>query len=357
MVAPAEVAPLRLRSQRLVGKRPRSAAEAVYWLGAVQSQEFGAACWALAQRVPHTTLASLRAAFDKGSILRTHVLRPTWHFVAPQDIRWLLMLTAPRVRAVLAYYDGQLGVDGELRTKSRKVIVRALKGGRALTRAEIGAAHQGVGITASGPLLGHLILHAEQDALVCSGPLQGKQFTYALLDERVPATPALARDEALHALAQRYFASHGPASVADFAWWSGLTMTDCRNALGAAEGLQTDGSLWWRPARAERPPGPHVHLLPNYDELTVAYKDRSATVTEDFQRRRPGWVLPSLANMVTVDGRAVGGWKRTATKTAVAVAVKALRKLTRPERDALEQRVAAYGAFHQMPATLTLVQP
>ena len=361
-MTPAEIARLRLRSQRLGGNPLKTPTEAVAWLGAVQAQDFGAAKWAVAQRLRNATALDLDATFNDGRILRTHVMRPTWHFLAPADIRWLLKLTAPRVRRLLAYYDRQLGVDAARRRKSRTVIERALNDA-ALTRAEIGAAHRRARIDAGGQTLGHLLMHAELDGLICSGPLKGKQFTYALLEQRVPPADELGDDAALAELARRYFTSHGPATVPDFVWWSGLTTAQARRALDMAQrDLEPVGveekTYWLGPVAAgSRPKGPVAHLLPNFDELTVAYKDRGATVGADVMAvARTGGFL-ALSNVVVIDGQAVGPWKRVVKKNAVTITATSVRRLARAERDAVEAAADAYGSYLGLAAELRLEQP
>src|SRR5215831_20269008 len=179
-----DIASRRLQTQRLTGQPFDAAVDAVAWLGAVQSQDYAGAKWALGQRTRDVTDADLDRLVDAGAILRTHVMRPTWHFVLPDDMRWLLDLTAPRVKAILAHYDRQLEVDGDLLRRGHAVIETALRDGTYLTRGELAAALERAGIPADGQRLGRLIMHAELDGLIVSGPRRGKQLTYALLAER-----------------------------------------------------------------------------------------------------------------------------------------------------------------------------
>jgi hypothetical protein len=257
---------IRLRNHRLAGPRFKSPVEVVRWFGAVQAQEYAAAKWALALRTKRATDRDVEDAFDRGDIIRTHVLRPTWHFVLPEDLRWMLELTAPRVKQAMAFHGRWLGVDEKAVQRAKAVLAKALSGGRYLTRAQLSAL-----LNATGQRLAHLVMFAELDALVCSGPRRGKQFTYALVDERCPKTAPLGRDEALGRLAHRYFRSHGPALPQDFAWWSGLTVKDARRAIEIAGVTVRDGYLSksWRPA-----PRGTAQVLPNFDEFFLAYKVR-----------------------------------------------------------------------------------
>ena len=216
----------RLFNQQLVDTRFQQAEEIVAWMGAMQAQEYAMAKWAIGLRLGTTNDGAIEAAFNAGRILRTHVLRPTWHFVAPKDIRWMLRLTAPRVRQAMAYMDRQLEVERRLIARSQRAFTKALQGGQPRSRTDLQLALTRAKVAASGPRLAHLLMHAELDGLICSGPRRERQFTYMLLDERVPSTKPLQRDVALAELTRRYFESHGPATVQDFSWWSGLSMRD-----------------------------------------------------------------------------------------------------------------------------------
>ena len=212
----------RLANQRIEGPVCRTPAAVVAWSGAVQAQEFDPAKWGVGLRVRDgATDADVARAVDEGRILRTHVLRPTWHFVTPADIRWMLELTAPRVRLRMATYWRQMGMDAKAFTRGTAVIERALGDGPCLTRAELGEQLRRARRPLAGFRLAHLAMYAELEGVICSGPRRGKQSTYALLSNRAPRTPKMDRDEALGELVKRYFQSHGPATVRDFVWWSG----------------------------------------------------------------------------------------------------------------------------------------
>lgn len=205
----------RMHNLRLMGNGFEAPEDVVRWLGAAQAQEFAPAKWSVGQRTKGVREAAVDEAFSKGSILRTHVLRPTWHFVLPEDIRWMLELTGPRVHLRISSYNRRLGLDDSLFRKCNLLITRALRGGNHLTRKELGLILNRSGVSASGGTLAFIVLQAELSGIVCSGVMQGKQHTYALLEERVPAGQKLTQDEALAELTRRYFTSHGPASVRD----------------------------------------------------------------------------------------------------------------------------------------------
>ncbi len=221
----------RLKNQRLSQTSFRKPEDVVAWLGAVQAQEYPGARWALGLRAKGLTDAAVERAFDDGRILRTHVMRPTWHFVTPADIRWLLALTSPRVHAASAYIYRQTGLDPAGLKRSRVIFERALRDRVHLTRAELGAALARGGLVAAGLRLASFVMHAELEGVICSGPRRGKQFTYALLDERAPGARTLDRDQSLAEIVRRFFTSHGPATVRDFVWWSGLTVRDAQAGI------------------------------------------------------------------------------------------------------------------------------
>lgn len=352
----------RLRHQHLIdAPLRRQPAQVVSWLCAVQAQDYPAAKWAIGLRIPGCQDADVEQAFNEGSILRTHVLRPTWHFVAPEDIRWLLALSGPRVHAVNAYYYRQVGLDDKVFKKSCAMIRRVLEGGKHMTRAELGVHLKRAHIPADGLKLGYLMMHAELEGVICSGPRIGKQFTYALLDERVPAGKALDRDEALATLAGRYFASHGPATVRDFSWWCGFSITECQRAVEAAkpalDATKIGGLVFWSgdepPAKpASRLP---VMLLPNYDEYLIAYKDRALAVDADRVANIAARTNGAFANHLIVDGRLAGGWSRRIAANSVTIDVAPYKKLTAPQTRALANAAEQYGEFLGLRAILSVV--
>ncbi len=351
--AGVEIARRRLANQHLASPTLADAAAVVRALGAVQAQDYAGAKWALSMRTRgRPTDDVIEEAVRRGSIIRTHVLRPTWHFVAPADLRWMLALTAPRVSAAMAHYNRKLELDSAVFRRSNAALTRALRDGQQLTRAELAAFLRKARVNVDGTQrLGHLMMQAELDAVVCSGARRGKQFTYALLDERVPAAAPLERDEALLELTRRYFATRSPATPHDFAWWSGLTVAD------ATRGIQLAGSALEREIIADRTywvdpsshacgnPSSTAYLLPNYDEFFIGFKDRSASARrlESANLVTGGSAL--IAHVITIDGQLVGGWKRAVEKDAVVVTLNVLTPLTRAEQRALRSALEAYGRF------------
>jgi hypothetical protein len=356
-MASLDIPRLRMSNQRLSRPTLAKAGDVVGWLCAVQAQDYAGAKWALGSRMRAATDADVERAFNAGAILRTHVLRPTWHFVLPADIRWLLALTAPRIKAGLTGRHQQLGLDTRTLKRSNAALERALRGGDQRTRAELGQALGRAGIEAEGARLAHLMGWAELDGIVCSGPRRGKQFTYALLDAQAPAGPTLTRDEALAALARRYFASRGPATVHDFAKWSGLTLADARGGLKTVEGeLRRDvveGRTYWTsraapPARAaSRPSGPasaRAHLLSIFDEYISGYRDRSAVVAPEHARKL--WPMGNaVTHVLVLDGQIVGTWRRRLEAKRVNVEPRFFERPTIAAKQAVAAAALRYGEF------------
>lgn len=351
----------RLRNQLLVESSRRKPAQVVSWLCAMQAQEYPAAKWAIGSRAPGCQDGDVEQAFNDGLILRTHVLRPTWHFVTPEDIRWLLKLSAPRIHAVNAYYYRQAELEAKTFAKSCAMIHRTLEGGQTLTRAELAVYLKRARIPADGLKLAYLMMHAELEGAICSGPRRGRQFTYALLDERAPKTTnVFERDEALAELAKRYFSSHGPATARDFAWWSGLTIKDAQMAAASADSLEStsiDGAEHWTATDSNPTPFKSVGalLLPNYDEYLVAYKNRAPFVDAARAANIVARSNGAFANHLVVDGCLSGSWSRTLTSRSVLVEVAPYKRLTPAQSRAVANAVESYGEFFGLPATLSVV--
>lgn len=338
------LAPLRMRTQRLWGPRFETPREVVRWLGALQAQEFPLAKWSIGQRTRGATLADVDQAFAAGVIVRTHVLRPTWHFALGADIRWLLQVTAPRVHALNAYYNKQHKLDSKVLTKSNSLIAKALEGGAHLTRSELAAVLTHGGIRAAGNRLAYIVMRAELDAIVCSGAMRGKQHTYALLDERIPNGKPLDQEAALAELTRRYFTSRGPATLNDFARWSSLTTAQGRAGLTlVANELESDvidgKTYWFGPPlpRASALTKPRVDLVQGYDEIIMSYSEsRDASFVPVDSR---------LLHAVLLDGRMIGKWKPVAGRNPVVLKTALNRTLTREEKKALATAVGLTTAW------------
>lgn len=350
----------RLHSQRLATSSINRPAELVAWLGAVQAQEFGPANWAIGLRMrAGTTADAVRRAIDEGRILRTHVLRPTWHFVAADDIRWMLELTGPRVLARMAPYNRTLELDAKIFTRGTAAIERALADGRHLTRRELREALQARGISAAGTRLAHLAMYAELEGVICSGPRRGKQSTYGLIADRAPHAVRLSADEALATLAERFYRSHGPATIRDFVWWSGLTSKDARRGLEmiGAKAEEVDQVKYWSAAGTMRPSagaGPVAHLLPIYDEYLNSYRDRVLVPHSPAMSHRSFGGDAAFQHALVVSGRVAGTWRVTTTASSTNVRITPLRTLTRVEQRAVREAGERYASFLRSKVELSI---
>jgi hypothetical protein len=318
-------------------------------MGAVQAQDYNGAKWALGQRLQKVNDEIIEKAFAEGKILRTHVMRPTWHFVSAKDIRWLLQLTAPRVNSSIGSYYRKFELDGTAFKSSRKAIVTALNGGRQLTREALRSALEEAGISAKGLRFIFILARAELDALICSGARQGKQFTYALLDERVNTKTTWERDEALVELTRRYYASHGPATREDFAWWSGLSVADTKAGISMAGRYLAEetlgGKKYWRSSSSANSKviSPIAHLLPTYDEYLIGYRDRSAAFDSANMLRLKS--NPISSSPIVINGRVAGIWKGSLRRKGALVELRLFRRCTRNERLAIDEAAERYGEF------------
>ena len=351
MLTPLDIAQQRFHNQHIARGKFEKPDEVVTWLAAMQGQEYAMAKWGVAQRMREINDAEMEQAFAEGKILRTHLLRPTWHFVAPADIRWVLALTGPRVQAVNAYMYRKLEMDSAFFERSNAALTKALLGGKQLTRVELASSLQQAGIHTAGELrMGYILMCAELEGVICSGARRGKQFTYALLEERVPHVKKLDRDEALVELVKRYFTSRGPATMKDFVVWSGLTMADVKKGIEMLkpklEHEILDGQTYWF-AESVFPkiaPSKTAHLLPIYDEYVMGYKDRSA-MSGALDKERLDANSIAFDNIIVIDSMVIGSWKRILSKGEVLVETNFNVPLTKNIQRAVEAAVERYGKF------------
>lgn len=358
MIEPAEIARRRLVHQHLWAPQPVAPEAVVARMGAMQAQEIGPARWAIGQRALGLTDPDVQRAYADGRILRTHLLRPTWHFACPQDLRWLLTATAPGVRRINATMERTLGVEG-LAQRSTPCLAAAVAGGHR-TREELATALAAAGLPATGPALAYLLMEAELNAVLCSGiprsarPGGAERSTYAAFDERVPSAPAIPRPEALARLATLFFTTRNPATRKDFMQWATLTAADANLALACA-GLtpQTlQGRRWYGDLGHPAPLADgRIDLVQSYDECLLAY-----TETKDihFEPGTPRLDRPPLLHAVLQDGRIIGHWRPRPGKT-LTLDVLPLRPFRPAETDALDAAAQRYASFVDQPATWSWV--
>ena len=333
--------------------------DVVGWLVAMQSQERGIAPWSIGQRTRSAGLADVRRALEAGTILRTHVLRPTWHYVRDVDARWLLELSAPRVIAATRSYFRREGIDEALMKRARRVLERELRDGRHRTRNELGASFASAGLALETNRVGYVLMQAELELLVCSGAPRGKQHTYALFDERVPAAPALERTP-LAELAWRFFTSRGPATAADFAWWSGLTRTQARRGIEEVGdeliSFEDEGRTYWEPEEApgDTREADGFRWLQAYDEYLVSYSDSRHVHGGAPPGSRSGPI--ELLHVLVHDGRIVGRWRRRPGKRSTTLEVRLSSRPSRSRRAELGRSVGRFSDFHGEPAVVEVLQ-
>ena len=345
----SDIRELRLLNQHLASPLFTNPADLVYYMGAIQAQDYTGAKWAIAQRLKAASDKAIEKAFTNGDIIRTHVMRPTWHFVHPLDIRWMLELTAARVMAIAGTQYRQFQLDNAIFSKCEKAILQAMEGGKQLMRDEIAEALQHAGVATDEQRFIHIMMQMELIGLVCSGGRQGKQFTYALLDERVPPVKSLDKQEALVVLAERYFIAHGPATLQDYVWWSGLIVADAKAGLEMIKHklnhAASDGNTYWfaeKDTPKTKPPA--AFLLPNYDEYIVSYKDRSATIAaSDINKADPRGTI--FNHTIVVNGKIIGTWKRNIGKTRVDIELIPFVPLSKANHAAIASAAKRYARF------------
>lgn len=350
-MSPSDVRKLRLYHQQIAATTCQNPAGVVRWLVAMQAQEFRHAKWAIGLRLQNTPDDVVEKSFNNGDILRTHLMRPTWHFVSPEDIRWLLALTAPRVHAGNQPYYKKFELTPVLLRRCDDIITRSLEGGKYLIRNDLQKILKQRKISADGPRLAYIVMHAELEGLICSGPRIGKQFSYALLEERCPQTKLLARDEALVMFLLRYFNSRGPATLHDFTYWSGLTLKDARTGIESIRGqLQSyvfDGKEYFS-GNLDLPDitnGQDTFLMPDYDEYVMSYKDRSS-LAPDVKKKQSKMQSPSVFNhYVVVEGAIQGTWRDEIIKDTIKVLSVFANPVSPRMKRKIDQALIRYSTF------------
>ncbi|MDA4117953.1 MAG: winged helix DNA-binding domain-containing protein [Thaumarchaeota archaeon] len=357
-MTPRDIARRRLVQQRIAGAKFKTPNDVVASLGAVQAQNFLGALWGIGLRMADATEPQVEQAIADRTIVRTWPMRGTLHFVAAPDVHWMLELLTPRVIAGAKGRMRQFGIDDAAISRSRELLVGALQGGKKLSRTGIYKMLDSAGVSTSGQRGLHILWRLAHDGLLCLGPRIGKQQTFVLLDEWVPRGKRLRREAALSELALRYFVGHGPATLQDFAWWSGLTISDARVGLEAVStqlsNHMADGKAYWTsPKIPESRGASEGYLLPPFDEFLVGYADRTAALDPSNKVEPPA---PSmvLGPAVVVDGRLKGAWTRTGTKNKVSVAVAPFSPLRDAELRALSVPAQKYGRFLGVPSELKI---
>jgi hypothetical protein len=355
-MTPDELLARRLAHQFLASPATGDPAEVVAHLGAVQAQDYRQSLWAVGLRTRGATLSTVEAAIEQGTIVRTWPMRGTIHFVPAEDARWMVELLAGRRARQMASVYQKIGLTRAILARSADIVSRALSGGGRVMRKDMYTILTDHGIDCSGSYHGsrggHILSYLSMTGLICLGPLAGRQPTFVLLDEWAPA-PRKPVDP-IAELVVRYFTSHGPATAMDMGWWSGLTLTEIRQAAQRAGSSmvaeELGGEIYWRgaePARAAVPDG--VHLLPAFDEYTVAYSQR-VLMLGDHPLSRSDLLNP----VMVLNGRVVGLWKAATTRAAVRMWLAPMDGAARREADAFGAAAQRYAEFLGLPAEISL---
>lgn len=340
----------RLINQEISRSDHSTAKDLVGWMGAMQAQDLNMSKWAVGIRLPGSNQESVESALNKGEIIRTHVLRPTWHLVSPEDIYWMLELTAPGIKRLMKTMDRQLELTDSVYNKSNIILEKALREGVQLSRDELAGYLVREGISVESNRLSHLLMRAELEKIICNGSIKGNRQTYALLSDRVPVIRLLNREESLAELARRYFTSHGPATVKDFEWWSGLSGTDSKLALELIKSdflslLWEDKTYWFR--QTVLPTSVNLNstfLLPSFDEYIISYRDRTASIPAGFQQKV--LTMNGIFHPVIIHGGQVTGtWKRSVIKDKVIITPEFFSAPTKQLYKMVVKASVPYGKF------------
>ncbi len=342
-----EIGHRRLYNQRISPQRG-SPSEVVRWLGAVQAQDYLALLWAIGLRAPSSTEADIERAISNRSIVRTWPMRGTIHWVGAEDVWWMLQHLTPKVMAGQTRRHQQLELDQAVFTKSGKILEQALQGGNALTRGAIYSLLAEVGISTTAGRGMHILGYHAHQGLICFGPRQSKQPTFVWLEAWIPKPKIPSREEALAELAWRYFCSHGPATLQDFAWWSGLSIGEARKSLEAVkselEEAVLDRHSYWFSPKAIAKPDPSTFLLPAFDEYLVGYANRDA-VLDPAQVKRYNAGGGMLNPVVVVEGQVVGVWKRKLEGKPVRIELEPFQPLNKTQQHMISVAAEKYGMF------------
>lgn len=355
-----EIAMMRMAAQRITATEYCAPEKILRTLGAVQAQDYGMAKWALGLRT-QCTETEVEAALHSGRILRTHVLRPTWHFVHAKEIRRMLALSAPRIIASMQGRHRRLGMSPALLKKSRTLLQSAMEGGKHVSREEIKKIYVAQQIPIDQNRLAHYLFMAEFEGLISSGELLNGKPSYCLLDARVRTEKIPSREASLAMLAHTYFSGHGPATIRDFIWWSGLTATDARRAHAAVSSrlaeAQDAGQTYWfdKTLSSQVQDAPSLHFLPAFDEYLVGYAGRSAVLPQSSYQKTimaNGIFRPVLI----CNGIVTGIWKRTQVKNMAVIEVQFFKKTGHPSAAKLHEAAGTYGRFLAKPVRVSIAK-
>ena len=352
-----DIVRLRLISQQLAEPKSQSVQSLVSFMGALQAQDFSMVKWAIGIRLNNSTLLDVETAFNSGEIIRTHLLRPTWHMVTVNDLPWLLELTAPNIKASMKSRNNRLGLNEEILRTSNKVIQGVLESRDNASREELIAELEKAKLSTDDNRASHFLFIAELEGIACSGPIRNGKPTYALFDKRVAKHNRLTRDEALATLARKYFRSRGPARLADFTWWSGLPAKDVKIGIESIKSdlcsrtIDSMEYLSYGSTELSHQKGGTTFLLPAFDEFIISYRDRSIFLPElKFSHiiSDNGIFRPTIV----IDGKVIGIWKTVNKEGAITLNIRLFEDFPDSNRTILEKAVKRFGEFSNKPIEL-----
>jgi hypothetical protein len=354
----SDISNIRLRNQRVDGEKFHRAKDIVQWLGAMQAQDFLMSKLAVGIRCESLTEQKVEEAIDRGEIIRTHVMRPTWHLVSSEDVYWMLDLTSDKIKASMKSRNKELELTPEVFMKSHSVIEKALISDENLSREELGKILTGAGIRIDDNRLSHLLMEAELDKIICSGAIRKNRPTFTLLEKKVPVKKTLTREESLAELAERYFTGHGPAQLKDFIWWSGLSVTEGKQGLESVKpnlvSLQIGSETYWtKHVPDDITSNNPFHLLPAFDEFLVGYTDRKAT----FQKMTGNKVVSKngiFYPVILENGQVIGLWKRIVKKDKVEIELAFFQKTSVSLNKNFIRCTEEYGRYMNKKSQVTL---
>ncbi len=356
-----DITAYRLRGQHISSAPFLKPQDMVSAFGAIQAQDYQAALWAIGLRSKDgTTKSDVEKAIAERKIVRTWIMRGTLHMASSVDIRWMLSLFAPRLANIAKQRDSNLGLNEKVIEKTKALFAEALSGGKCLSRNEMHRILNKGGVPGSNNLGYHMLYRAAWDGLICFGPHEGKQPTFVLLDEWVPKSKQLTEKESLAELTLRYFTSHGPATLKDYLWWSGLKVQDAKAGLEACSSKINEGTVngttYYMPKAIpkQKADSGSTYLLPAYDEYLIGYSDRSAMLKHNAAQE---WI--KKANVIVVhsngiflpiiisEGRVIGTWKRTNKKDKIVITLSSFTKLTKEQTSGAKEAAEKYGIFYE----------
>ncbi len=347
-----DILKIRLHNQRLASNFFSDPKDVVSYMGAMQSQAFDMAKWAIGTRMHIATNKSIDEALENFKVVRTHILRPTWHFVSADDIHWMLELSSPRLRPVFQSYGKMTGVDQEFVMKGCKQVEKVLENDNHLTRQEIISRLNAEGIEMNTDNVGIILGYGELEGIFCSGPVRGNKHSYCLLQKWIPKTMPIQKEEALERLARRFFTSHAPATLQDFIWWSGLLISDAKLALQMIKDdfvvEEINGRSFWLKNDTDIPTETEdcALLLPQFDEYVVSYKDRSDIIEDKHYSKvmtKNGLFSPTIMH----NGEIVGSWRKVSKKDKVEVELSFFKKVSKRMERLFDQPAEAVKNFYQ----------